>query len=51
MTTTEIIKAIETKTGMTIDGDPDKIVLALRFLTDDKFNKQVTEEVWANRKG
>ena len=45
MTTTEIIKAIETKTGIEIDGDHDRVVLALGFLSNDKMRAEITERV------
>ena len=50
MTTAQIIQTIENKTGITIEGDPDRIVLALAYLSNDKFKQEVNDAVWANRK-
>ena len=50
MTSENIIKAIEAHTGLTINGDPDTIVLALGFLSNDRIRKEVSDRVWANRK-
>ena len=51
MGTAEIIEAVEAKTGLTIGGDHDKVVLALGYLSSDAMRQEVNGAVWANRKG
>ena len=49
--TAEIIAAVEAKTGLTIGGDHDKVVLALGYLSSDAMRQEVNDAVWASRKG